>query len=210
MCRGGNIQGIVHLENQNYLCNESLKCRSKKINGHKNANDSHNYQDENHDEIELYLGNSDRSTKCPSTLEQRTPKKNNPIGYTVIGVLLSNVQCHMVPISIPWHREYWTIQLTPHSREMLDRRWANVVTHVTNANDVGPTWICPSVQRWHNVVTPPTMTLCQSFANVITFLHFVIFDGWYYICTLVVYMSGWLSIGITSLSPIVCRRLRLR
>ena len=30
-------------------------------------------------------------------------------------------------------------------------------------------WICPSVQRWHNVVTPPTMTLCQRFANVITY-----------------------------------------
>ena len=49
---------------------------------------------------------------------------------------------------------------------MLDRRWANVVTYVgtTSAIDVGPTWICPSVQRWH----------------------------------------------ITSLSPIACRRLRLR
>ena len=59
----------------------------------------------------------------------------------------------------------------PASREMLDRRWSNVVTYVgaTPANDVGPTCICPSVQRWHNVVTPPTMTLCQSFANVITY-----------------------------------------
>ena len=57
------------------------------------------------------------------------------------------------------------------SREMLDRRWANVVTYVgaMSANDVGPMWICPSVQRWHNVVTPPTMTLCQRFANVITY-----------------------------------------
>ena len=59
----------------------------------------------------------------------------------------------------------------PASREMLDRRWANVVTYVgaMSANDVGPMWICPSVQRWHNVVTPPTMTLCQRFANVITY-----------------------------------------
>ena len=54
---------------------------------------------------------------------------------------------------------------------MLDRRWANVVTYIgaASANDVGPTWICPSVQRWHNVVTPPTMRLCQRFANVITY-----------------------------------------
>ena len=59
----------------------------------------------------------------------------------------------------------------PASREMLDRRWANVVTYVgaTSANDVGPMWICPSVQHWHDVVTPPTMTLCQRFANVITY-----------------------------------------
>ena len=67
----------------------------------------------------------------------------------------------------------------PASREMLDRRWANVVTYVgaMSANDVGPMWICPSVQRWHNVVTPPTMTLCQRFANVITYcilLYFMV------------------------------------
>ena len=60
---------------------------------------------------------------------------------------------------------------TPASRGMLDRRWANIVTYVgaMSANEVGPTWICPSVQRWHNVVTPPTMTLCQRFANVINY-----------------------------------------
>ena len=63
------------------------------------------------------------------------------------------------------------IEIHPASREMLDRRWANVVTYVgtTSANDVGPTWICPSVQRWHNVLTPPTVTLRQRFANVITY-----------------------------------------
>ena len=30
------------------------------------------------------------------------------------GVLLTNAQCHMVTISIPWHREYWTMQLKAH------------------------------------------------------------------------------------------------
>ena len=76
----------------------------------------------------------------------------------------------------------------PASREMLDRRWANVITYVgaMSANDVGPTWICPSVQRWHNVITPPTMTLCQR-NNL---LHFVIFDGLYYVCTLFIWMVG--------------------
>ena len=28
------------------------------MNGHKNPNNSHNYHDENHDEIEFYQGNS--------------------------------------------------------------------------------------------------------------------------------------------------------
>ena len=76
----------------------------------------------------------------------------------------------------PWVLKYTIIHHflesgTPASRDMLDRRWANVVTYVgaTSVNDVGPTWICPSVQRWHNVVTPPTMTLYQRFANVITY-----------------------------------------
>ena len=30
--------------------------------GHKNSNDSHNYHDENNDEIEFYQGNSNMST----------------------------------------------------------------------------------------------------------------------------------------------------
>ena len=65
MFRGRNIQGVVHLQNQNYLVTESLKCKSvvqKIINGHKNPNESNNYHDENHDEIEFYQGNSNRST----------------------------------------------------------------------------------------------------------------------------------------------------
>ena len=44
-------RGVVHLQNQNYLCKGSLKYRSKVINGHKKPSDSHNYHDENHDEI---------------------------------------------------------------------------------------------------------------------------------------------------------------
>ena len=34
----------------------------KVIKCHKSPNDSHNYHDENHDEIEFYLGNSNRTT----------------------------------------------------------------------------------------------------------------------------------------------------
>ena len=49
----------------------------KIINGHKNPSDGHNYHDENHDEIEFYLGNSDSSTWWHSTLEQRSPKNQS-------------------------------------------------------------------------------------------------------------------------------------
>ena len=65
--QGGNIQGVVHLQNQNYLGKESLKCSSKVINGHKNPNHSHKFHDENHDDIESYQGNSNRSTEWHST-----------------------------------------------------------------------------------------------------------------------------------------------
>ena len=44
------------------------------MNGHKNPNDSHNYHDENHDEIEFCQWNSKRSSKWHSTPEQRTPQ----------------------------------------------------------------------------------------------------------------------------------------
>ena len=113
MSRGRNIQGVVHLQNQNYLRKGSLKCEQKVINGHKNPSDSHNYHDQNHDEIEFYLGNSDRSTSRTSTLEQRTPKKTVRLAIRLWGAA---DQCTMsqVPIYIPWHREYWNIQLKAH------------------------------------------------------------------------------------------------
>ena len=89
----------------------------------------------------------------------------------------------------------FTLNLT----QLAEKCWANIITYVgaMSANDVGPTWLCTLVQRWHNVVTPPTMTLFQYFANIITY------------CILL-YLNGWLSVGIISLSPIACRRLRLR
>ena len=43
MSRSGNIQGAVHLQNQNYFVTESLNCSSKwKEWHHKNPNNSHN------------------------------------------------------------------------------------------------------------------------------------------------------------------------
>ena len=86
----------------------------------------------------------------------------------------------------------------PASREMLGRRWANVITYVG----------AMSVQRWHSIVTPPTMTLCQRFVNVITYciLFYLMVGTTVAQCII----NGWLIIGITSLSPIACRQLRLR
>ena len=50
-----------------------------------------NNHDENHDEIEFYLGNSDRGTWWHSILEQRTPKNQSDWLYSHG---LTNVQCH--------------------------------------------------------------------------------------------------------------------
>ena len=78
-----------------------------------------------------------------------------------------------------------------------EKCWADVITYVgaTPANDVGPTWLCPSVQRWHNIVTLPTMTLCQPFANKITYciLLYLMVGTTLAQCI----MNGWLSVGIT-------------
>ena len=46
--------------------------------GNKNPNDSHNYRDENHDEIEFYLGNNDRSTYL-MTFNTRTTHIQKPV-----------------------------------------------------------------------------------------------------------------------------------
>ena len=72
---------------------ESLSVDQKVINDHKNPSDNHNYHNQNHDEIEFYLGNSDRSTWWHSTLEHRTPKNQSDWLYGY-GVRLTNVQCH--------------------------------------------------------------------------------------------------------------------
>ena len=42
-------------------------------------------------------------------LQSNAHPQISPIDY--FGVLLTNVQCQMVPISILWYREYWTVQL---------------------------------------------------------------------------------------------------
>ena len=79
MSRGRNIQGVEHLQNQNYLYKETQSIDQNLINGHKNLSDSDNYHDENHDEKEFYPGNSDRSTWWHSTLEQRTSKQEQSV-----------------------------------------------------------------------------------------------------------------------------------
>ena len=64
-----NIQGQKHAGSCALAELELLSCsrKSKRVvqnekNDHKNPNDSHYYHDENHDEIELYHGNSNMNT----------------------------------------------------------------------------------------------------------------------------------------------------
>ena len=95
-----NVQGQKHPGSSAFVepellvnVKEAWIIDQRVINGLKNPSDSHNYHDENHDEIEFYLGNSDRSTWWHSTLAQRTPKNQSDWLYGY-GVLLTNVQCH--------------------------------------------------------------------------------------------------------------------
>ena len=88
---------------------------------------------------------------------------------------LDNInQWHAFKVFTP-HRD------SPASRKMLARRWANVVTY--------------SKWRWANVDVSIGVTLAQrcntsnydivpTFCQRNNLLHFVIFDGWYYVCTL--------------------------
>ena len=87
--QGQKHQRSLYLQNQNNL-KEDFSIDQKVINGHKNPSDSHNYHDENHDGIEFYLGNSDRSTWWHWALEQRTPKNQSDWLYSY-GVLFTNV-----------------------------------------------------------------------------------------------------------------------
>ena len=63
-----NVQGQKHPGSCEFAEPELVSYRKpksvvKKVkNGHKSPNNSHNYHDENHDEIEFYQGNSNRST----------------------------------------------------------------------------------------------------------------------------------------------------
>ena len=63
-----NVQGWKHPGRYAFAEPELLSYRKPKHvvqnvnNGHRNPKNSHKYHDENHDEIELYQGNSKRST----------------------------------------------------------------------------------------------------------------------------------------------------
>ena len=67
------------------------------MNGHKNPNDSHNYHDENYDEknsIKKMIRGAPNDTQH----QNNAHTKKGPIDCD--GVLLTNVQCCMVPIPI--------------------------------------------------------------------------------------------------------------
>ena len=71
MFRGGNIQGVAHLQNQNYFVTESLNVVQKVKDGNKNPKNSHNSHDENNDETELSQVNSNTRNVWHSTQEQK-------------------------------------------------------------------------------------------------------------------------------------------
>ena len=101
MSRDGNIQGVAHLQNLNYIVAESLKWSSKSKELQKTTkktNNSHNYIDE----IE---------TGVPNDTQHQNNAHPKPSPINCDGVLLTNVQCQIVPISILWYREYWTMEL---------------------------------------------------------------------------------------------------
>ena len=55
MSRGGNIQGVAHLQNPLlFSYKKPRRVVQNEKNGHKNPNDSDDHHDENDDEIELY------------------------------------------------------------------------------------------------------------------------------------------------------------
>ena len=66
------------------------------MNGHKDPNDSHNYHDENHDEIELYQVNSNRNLMTLNTRTTHTPKT---VLETMMGCCwpLNNVTWYLYP-----------------------------------------------------------------------------------------------------------------
>ena len=77
-------------------------------NVHENPYNSHNYYDENHDGKELYQN----IRKIVKGAHNETQHQNNAHTKTDCdGVQLTNAQCHMIPISILWYREVWTIYL---------------------------------------------------------------------------------------------------
>ena len=53
-------------------------------------------------------------TGAPNAIQHLNNAHPNTSPIDCDGVLLTIAQCHMVLISIPWHREYWTIQLKAH------------------------------------------------------------------------------------------------
>ena len=107
MSRGGNIQGVAPLQNHELQSYKKPKIVvQKEKNDIKNPNNNHNYHDENHDEIELYQGNSKKRLNDIQHQNSAHPRIST---IDCGGVQLTNAQWHMVPMSIIWYRGCWNV-----------------------------------------------------------------------------------------------------
>ena len=90
--------------------------------GHKYPNNSHNYHDENHDEIELYQGNI-KGAHNDTQYQSSTHHKSHIDGD---GAQLSNAQCHMVPISTLIEHLYFDIS---DKSNKIQQQWSIAIKH---------------------------------------------------------------------------------
>ena len=72
-------------------------------------------------------------TEAPNDIQQQNDAhpKTSPIDCD--GVLLTDVQYHMVPISILWYREYWTIQLKVQLKPDLKQEQFKIIQYTNMA-----------------------------------------------------------------------------
>ena len=104
-----NVQGRKHPGSLTFAEPELLSYRTRKSvvqkekNGYKNHSDSHNYHDENQDDIN------------DTQQQNNAHPKTNPIDCD--GVRLTKAQCHMVPVSIHlWAFFKWNLSVTTTSK----------------------------------------------------------------------------------------------
>ena len=128
-----NVHGLKHPGNCTSTEPELLSYRRPKRvvqnenDGYKNPLNSHKYHDENLDEINPIK----EIVKWTHHDTQHQNSQSSAIDCD--GVQLTNAQWHIVPISISWCRESWTIQLKCTFETQQER--INLSYHATHKHD---------------------------------------------------------------------------